>query len=179
MLGSLRALLAGLVDIFLFRRGPDVLPTSTTLLGLVVVVHTALHGYFAASLPETSPYWPFALALNIVFTLAWYFLSLKRANKPERFTQTMTAMYGINALFVPLVMPLAISFMSQPKEQQATSGPLVLLLLALSAWALALNVSILRKAFEWPIGTALGLFLGQNVVWVIIAALLFGAPAKT
>jgi drug/metabolite transporter (DMT)-like permease len=179
MLGSLRALLAGLVDIFLFRRGPDVLPTSTTLLVFVVALHTALNAYFAAKMSETSPNWPFALALSVVFSLAWYYVALKRANKPERFTQTMTAMFGVNVLIVPIVMPLALSFIGQPKEQQSTSGLLALLLLAVSAWAIATNVFIVRKAFEWPVGGAIALFLGQNFVWFIIAAVLFGGPAPT
>jgi hypothetical protein len=179
MLGSLRALLAGLVDIFLFRRGPDVLPTSTTLLALVVALHTALNGYFAAKVSQASPNWPIALALSVAFTLGWYFVALKRANKPERFTQTMTAMFGINALIIPIVTPLALTFMAQPKEQQSTSGFLALVLLGVSVWAIATNVFIVRKAFEWPIGLALALFAGQNIVWVIIAAVLFGNPAPT
>jgi hypothetical protein len=38
MLGVLRALLAGLADIVLLRRGPEVLPTSIALLAIVVAV---------------------------------------------------------------------------------------------------------------------------------------------
>lgn len=177
MLGSLRALLAGLVDIFLFRRGPDVLPTSTTLLALVVALQTALNGYFAAKASQSAPSWPIALALSVAFTLTWYYVALKRANKPERFTQTMTAMFGVNSLIIPIVTPIALSFMSQPKAPQSASGFLMLVLLGVSVWAIATNVYILRKAFEWPIGIALALFVGQNVAWVIIAAVLFGNPA--
>ena len=179
MLGSLRALLAGLVDIFLFRRGPDVLPTSTTLLAILIAVHTALNAWFAARMAETPPNWPIALALSVAFMLAWYYTALKRANKTERFTQTMTAMFGVNVLVVPIVTPMAMSFVSQPKDQQTAPGVLALVLLAVCVWAIAANVSIIRKAFEWPLGVALALFIGQNIAWFIIAAVLFGGPAKT
>lgn len=179
MLANLRALLAGLVDIALLRRGPDVLPTSIVLLAIVVVVHTALNATFALRFASSPPAWPLQLALSVAFTLAWYFVTLKRANKPERFTQTMTAMFGVNALFLPVIMPLALTFAGLAKDQQAASGALVLIILAVSVWAIAINVYIVRSALEWSIPAALGLFIGQAVAWFLVSAVLFGVPAST
>ncbi len=179
MLAVLRALLAGLFDIALFRRGPDVLPTSTTLLGIIIASHVAINAFFLSRTAEAAAFWPIALALQEAFTLGWYFVTLKRAGKPERFTQTMTAMYGIDVLFRPIIMPLALAFMSQPKgEQAAAAGALAIFVLAVCVWVLAINVHIVRAALEWPILRSLGLFLAQNVAWFVIATLLFGVTAS-
>jgi hypothetical protein len=177
MLGVLRALLAGLVDIVLLRRGPDVLPTSTALLAIVVVMHTALYALLISKFSPLPPAWPVALVLSVAFTLGWYFVTLRRANKPERFTQTTTAMYGANLLFLPVVIPLAFVSLGQPKEQQATSSVLVLVIVGVTLWALSVNVHIVRSALEWPILGALGLIIAQNVAWFVVSAVLFGGPA--
>jgi hypothetical protein len=178
MLGVLRALLAGLADIVLLRRGPEVLPTSIALLAIVVAVHTALNAVFAVKYSGSLPAWPVQLVLSVAFTLGWYFVTLRRANKPERFKQTMTAMFGVNALFLPVIMPLALTFAGLPKEQQAGSGALVLIIIAISLWAIAINVHIVRSALEWPMLGALGLFIAQAVAWFVVSAVLFGGSAS-
>lgn len=178
MLGVLRALLVGLVDIILLRRGPDVLPTSTVLLALVIALHTAIYVLIASRMPDGVALWPLILGLSVVFTLGWYYVTLKRARKPERFTQTMTAMYGVNVLFLPVVMPLALEFMSRPKEQQATAGALALVILVVSIWDLVVSVHIVRAALEWPMLGALGLFVAQNLAWIVVSGALFGGLAS-
>jgi hypothetical protein len=184
MLGSLRALLVGLIDIILLRRGPDALPTSQALLALTVGASAAISAFVSAKLAsEAAKAWPVVLALSIAFVLGWYYVTLKRAKKPERFVQTMTAMFGVNALTTPIIVPLLGSFMSQaqnPAAAQApvqTPGPLVLVALVISVWVIAVNVHIVRSALEWTIPAALGFFVAQNLAWFVLSIALFGGGA--
>ena len=62
-----------------------------------------------ADMPPDTP----ARGLSFVNGQGWS-ITLKRAKKPERFTQTMTAMFGVNSLIVPIVMPFAICASSGP-----------------------------------------------------------------
>jgi hypothetical protein len=183
MLGSLRALLVGLIDIILLRRGPDVLPTSQVLLGLTVGASATISALVSVKLAnETNKAWPLVLALSIAFVLGWYYFTLRRARKPERFVQTMTAMFGVNALTTPIIVPLLGSFLSQAQTQAAAQtpqapGPLVLVALVISVWVIAVNVHIVRSALEWSIPAALGLFIAQNLAWFVLSIAIFGGGA--
>ena len=176
MLANLRALLGGLIDIILLRRGPDNLPSSPALLGIVVAVYAAVNALLTAALSQMSAKWPLALGLSIAFTLLWYHVTLNRARKPERFVQTMTAMFGVATLFAPVILPMVSAVVSQSKDADPASAPLALGVLFVCIWAIVINVSILRAALEWPGIGAFGLFVAQNFAWVVLALALFGGP---
>jgi hypothetical protein len=185
MLGSLRALLVGLVEILLFRRGPDALPTSQVLLALTVGASAVTSAVLSLKLAsETPKAWPVALVLSIAFLLGWYFVTLRRANKSERFIQTMTAMFGVNALTTPIIAPLA-AYLSQASQTPVgqtpaqAPGPFVFFAGIVAFWVLAVNVHIVRSALEWSIPAALGLFIAQNLAWVLVSIALFGGGAAS
>jgi hypothetical protein len=183
MLVNLRALFSSVVDIILFRRGPENLPASQTLLAIVValsilvmVVMTVL-----SSLPAGSAL--LEAALRSPVTLIWYFAALALANKRERAQQTLTAIFGVRALFHLLKIPLAaalIPYAIMVKADPTTPPPAALSLIALLVWvwALIVNVRITRAAFECPSFVAILLVVGEFFAFFFIISLLFGLPVQ-
>ena len=106
MLANLRALFGVVIDIILLRRGPESIPVSQVLLAFVVALNVGgsllLGRIDAGSLGQ-------ALAQSLAgcaVLLAWFHAALTLARKRERFLQTMTALFAVNALFLPAVVPL-------------------------------------------------------------------------
>ena len=49
--------------------------------------------------------WPLQLLVGTIVRLLWFQLAFTLANKPERFLQTATAIFGANTLFLPALIP--------------------------------------------------------------------------
>ena len=107
MLGNLRALFGVMIDIALLRRGPENLPTSTALMAIAIAFNLAVSAIMAVVDAERAAPLAAALAVGTAVTLLWLRVALRSRNKRERFVQTITAMFGVNALFVPAMIPLA------------------------------------------------------------------------
>ena len=123
MLANLRALFGGVVDITFFRSGPESLPASQALLAIVVVLFIAVSVVMSAlvSLPVAD-----ALAgavLGSVVMLAWFRAALAIANKRERFLQTCTAIFGVNLVFQPALVPLAGALKPYFEKADPTVAP--------------------------------------------------------
>jgi hypothetical protein len=171
MLANLRALFVVVIDIIRFKGGPENLPMSTALLACVVAAFAAATAIAAAQVATPAQTaWPAELLCGIVVTLAWYQVSLRNAKKRERFVQTMTALFAVRALFMPAVLPMAAVMRTDLAATQTTPLPLALATVVLTLWLLAIEVRIIRTAFEWPTGGALGMVLAQE----FSAALFFG-----
>jgi hypothetical protein len=185
MLANLRALFACLVDIMLLRRGPENLPASTPLLALFVILYVALFGLAYHTLlvpvaPEVPPNWPLQLAAGAVLTLLWWRVAFHLAKKPERFVQTMIAVFATNTLFVP-AMPLAAAlwpYLHEKPGGEQPPGMLVLLTALITTWVLAVLVRIVRSAFEWSWPASIFFAIASNIGPAILLAILFGEPPK-
>ena len=181
MLANLRALFSGVVDIILLRSGPEKLPASQQLLAIVVAL--SILGSVAISavvaLPSTD-----ALLEGIVGStvmLLWFRVALAIANKRERFLQTLTAIFGVNTLFIPVVMPLTGALLPYLEKQDPNTPPpaaLLLITMFVGAWMFAVQLRIVRAAFECTWFVAVLLVVGEFFAAVLIFALLFGGPAK-
>jgi hypothetical protein len=176
MLGLLRALFKALVDIALLRRGPEEVPASPVLLGVVIAIYVGVVLLVAAPFIGSPGRAAAELALSVTFTLLFYRGVLQFARKTERFTQTMTALYGISAVFSPVVLPLVAALAAQAKAQTPPPALLILGILFLCIWGIAITVYILRSALEWPALGAFGVLLAQNLLLLVLSAVLFGAP---
>lgn len=174
MLGLLRALFNALVDILLLRRGPENVPASVALLALVVAVDVAFTLLFASQFPEASRPSPLNLAVSIALTMLTYRVVLGLARKPERFLQTMTAFYGTNAIFSPLVLPMLATFATSAAAK--TQPPMLILigLFLIGVWGIVVGIYILRSATEWTTGPTVAVFIAQNLVLYLIVMSLFG-----
>jgi hypothetical protein len=177
MLANLRALFGVVVDIVLLRRGPEHLPASPALLVVVVALYAGVASLIFSIISTGDDKWPLVVALLIVTRLAWYRVALQMSNKAERFTQTMTAMFALLALFAPLLMPIWNMLATQLEAKQTPSSALTMLLLALRVWLYVLDVRIVRSAFEWPWLAAVIMVLAQEFALILVALALFGNPA--
>jgi hypothetical protein len=182
MLANLRALFGVVVDIILLRRGPEQLPASPLLMTVVVAVNcvvygVAYHSQILPFLPEASSRWPLDMALSTLLTLVWFRVAFKLVHKPERFVQTMIAVFATNTLFLPLELALIgqlLPFILK-KPPVAAPGLLVLAMCIVAVWTLTVLVRIVRLAFEWSWVRSIVFLFAGNIAIAIILSILFGS----
>jgi hypothetical protein len=181
MLANLRALFSGVVDIILLRSGPEKLPASQTL--LAIVVGLSILGSVVMSAVVALPTRNALLegVTGCAVMLLWFRVALALANKRERFQQTMTAIFGVNTLFIPVMVPLLGALLPYLEKQDPNTPPpaaLLLVTMFVGAWAFAVEVRIVRSAFECPWIGAILLVVGEFFAAGFVSMLLFGAPAR-
>lgn len=164
-------------DILRQRAGPEDLPSSPRLQWGAFVLLVGLQGGLGAWLmPQESSILPQAIASGLA-SLAWLAFLLRIFGKPERFTQTATAMLGIACLFAPISIPVIAQVRPDASGMIAFS-PLMLLAFALSLYLIYINGRILRAAIERPLAQCILLFLlGEFVVFALMITLGFGNGA--
>jgi membrane protease YdiL (CAAX protease family) len=115
----------------------------------------------------------------VLIELAWFRIAFQLAAKPERFTQTATAIFAIRTLFLPslALLPALIPYM----EKGATGQPPALtsfLAAFIHVWVFVVMVRIVRSAFEWTWPRSIFFFIAAKVVPIILIALVFGDSQK-
>ena len=181
MLVNLRALLGGFVDIILMRRGPEHLPASVVVLVCTVAVNLAIYAITTVVGPKPPENWLLQLAAASAVSLLWFQLALTLLRKRERFVQTMTAIFGTNAIFLPAMVPLGAAVLPylQKKADDVAAAPpsaLLILFMILGLWQLVVQVRIVHAAFEWPYFASVLFIFGQGFVSLIVFFILFGVP---
>jgi hypothetical protein len=95
------------LDIVLWRRGPQDLPASVTLVWLTVAAYVLVSAVQLLLLDESGIAWFFFLIADPLLLAAWTWLVLKVYGHTERFQQTIAAMFGTGALLgIGLYLPL-------------------------------------------------------------------------
>lgn len=163
-------------DILRLRAGPEDLPTSPRLLWGSFALLLLLQGGLGSWLMTTERnVFGQALASGLI-SLGWLALLLRLFGKPERFTQTATAMLGIACLFAPIGLPVIASIAPEP-GQPVSLSPLALLAFAISLYLTYINARILRAALERPLFQCIVLFLlGEFMVFSLTLVLGIGTP---
>lgn len=174
--------LKNILDICLLRGRVQDLPASTRLLavtGLASVVVNSL------SIPEQNLGIAQILfvALQPVLFGAVIFALLRLRGFPERWVQTMTALYAVDAVFSLLKLPFLSEMMDMMKQGPGAEfrweGVLVLFL---GGWLLLITARILREATEWPLPLAFFASLTALLVVFMLSYLLmplFGFSTQT
>ncbi len=158
-------------QIALLRRGPQDLPASGLLLALAVIAYLAVNCLVASFLPAVSG-WPAHLAIDVAFTLAWYYGLLRVAGHPERNLQTSTAVFGYQAVLTPLL--LVSEYLMRRFAQDTTwQLPVALMWLILVVWVVAANSHIVKAALDWSIGASVGLVILQIIAGQLLLYALF------
>src|SRR3954471_1155068 len=131
------------------RKGPQELPASWFLLALTVIGYWVLR-YTVSALMPPAEHWRLHLLVEVAFTLVWYAVLLRAVGKPERFIQTITAIFGSYLLLMPPWI-IAVHFWQELPEQHALYAPMAILSLAIAIWVIRAESYVLKHALELPI----------------------------
>ena len=175
---SLAADLKALViDLCLLRRGPEDMPYSTALLGLLIGVGVLLDVATGALLGETSDVLPRSLvSTGLVLALCWTALALRGLG--NRYLQTASALLACSIVFSLLILPFAWLSGPAPSPPAQLTPTQVLLgwaMLAIVVWNLVVNAHILRRALDAPFVLGFALALAWAIADWSLGHVLFDA----
>jgi len=163
------------MDIVLWRRGPQDLPTSALLLALTVAVYVTVSVVQLAMLGEDTATWIFFLLVDPLLLLGWVWLVLRIFGRTERFLQTATAVFGASAV-LGLIVYLPMQFLlSVLGKDAASSMAQVFALLLVVAFALVAG-RILKLATETGMVTGIAMALTYFLLVNYLVSLM-GGPA--
>lgn len=165
-------------DIALLRRGPEELPASLFLLLGTVVANFLVNFIVSTLLPPFPGPWHLHLAVDILFTLAWYAVLMRLFARPERFLQTTTAVFGYQTVLAPVWIATAW-LAGRFQQDDAWLIPVAIVGLGMLAWGLAANGRILRSALDQPMPICVSLALLQTIVGQLLLIGLFPSPAAS
>lgn len=164
------------VGILRFRKGPEDVPASRPLLAGVVLGQVLLGLLLLAIPPESqveSPLVVVALELGVI-TLGVLFI-LRMAGFPERFTQTVTAIFGVQLVLAPLVYAarwLLVTYQADPVMQT----PALFISAVIAVWLLVVTARILRSATGYPLFTCVFLVIGLQIATLLVVLGIFPPP---
>jgi hypothetical protein len=147
------------VQIALLRRGPQDLPASTLLLVATVIGYTAVIVVISSLLPPANA-WNSQLLVYVLFTLAWYIGMLRLLGRPERTVQTITAVFGLQAVVSP---PMIVSewLMRRFGQDSDWQLPIAAGSLVLVIWLIAALSHVVKAALEWSTAASVALVILQ------------------
>jgi hypothetical protein len=164
------------MNIIVLRAGPQVLPTSRFLLGLVLVGFALVSavGYgMRYDLRVVSAAVVVELGLLSIFVAA----ILTLYGRAERIMQTLTALVGCGAMLGLVMLPLQVWFVqTELNDQQGPQHVLIVLLFLI--WEVLIRGHIFKHALDR--GLAFGVMLSIAYFWLaleVVRGLLVGLGA--
>jgi len=163
-----------LIDIILFKAGPQDIPAATFLLKLMLLV------YFLTGLLATLLNFNFFTAIEIsiidIFLLILAAVPLLKLQKLDnRILQTLTAIFGALGLFNLISLPFDIWYnllLSGNYEQNLNQLP-SLIMIFLSIWGLAILGHILHHALNINLILAAGISIFYMIFSIFLTSILF------
>lgn len=158
------------------KRGPEDLPVSSGLLAALVLASIVSDVVLLNVIPqplEGHPVVLIAIGLGVMFS--WTALVLRVAGKPERLTQTMTAIFGYQVVMAPVLIFsgwFLVTYQADPTWQTPAVG----LRLIVEIWTLVALARILRSATEWPMFACVMLAVTTELLAYMIITSLFPQP---
>jgi hypothetical protein len=146
-------LLALYLDIAMWRRGPQDVPTVGILLPLTIGAYVLLSILLGEALPSLRAGWWVEVLIDTLFVAAWYWLLLLFAHRRERYRQTATALFGLQiVLAAPTIATLwLLQHLANDKTLQTSVLyviPVLASWLTVLVWALLATAHILRVTLE-------------------------------
>jgi len=137
-----------LIGVLLLRRGPQDLPAGAPALIVTVLAYLAVTAFnLTRGEGHPTPAPVLLLAVGVPLILTWIVLKIR--NLTARWTQTLTALFGSNALLSVVTLPFSLAAGSEP------NAGLALVLLASFFWSFAVDAHIWRQALEISFALAL------------------------
>ena len=96
------------VDIALHRRGPENLPSSSFLFGLLTIVYVIV-SIVATQVAEPLPRAVGMVVFDTALYLAFLWLLLSLRSYPDRFFQTVSAIFGAQTFLTLIGIPILMS----------------------------------------------------------------------
>ncbi len=146
MINSLKTLFNSFLEICLFQRGPQDLPTSGFFLGIVFVISLSV-ALLLNLINLSFQHAVVAVILNFAVVIIITQLILRLYNKPMRFVQTLTAQLGAGIVISVFAVPVVVMLVYAEKHDVSmTTGSLFWL--GLFIWEIAVTAHILRHALS-------------------------------
>ena len=161
------ALIHPFIRICMLRMRPQDLPTSSTLLAVVLVTHTLVGVCVAAVDLRFGP----ALVAGVTDTALMCGLTtalLMLCKLRARAVQTLTALAGAGTVIGFLAFPISL-WLHDAEAAREPSPALMVVLLAVLAWSLAVSGHILRHALSAPF--YVGLLVSVGFYWISVRIL--------
>ncbi len=141
-----------LLAIARLRAGPQDLPYSPGLLGLLIVLTAAINTpVMARYTPQADPL--LQLLLLVAFNAAFIGLILAVRGHWPRFVQTASALFGTDAIISAVALPVLLAIGS-PDQANALAA---LAFVALLIWNIAVVGHIIRSALAIPFAFGIGI----------------------
>jgi len=145
------AYLALLLNICLFKKGPQDIPFSPRIFRLSIIGFSIVsYMLIQISVDSLSALLQVAAELIIVISFAGLILSI--TNKLKRFLQTTSALIGTDALITFIAMPIIATLSLDNNNVLASFA-----MLALMIWSWLVTAHIVRRAIDKPFSFALGI----------------------
>ncbi len=160
-------LILRLAGLLMLRLGPQDLPAGRSALAVTILAYAALTAFNLGRGEGNASPIP-VLILAVVLPLVTVWIVLKVRKHTERWEQTLTALFGTNALLTLLTLPFSLAAGADP------NAALALLLLASFFWSFAVDAHIWRHALEVSFATALLITVLLFVVSLFIITSLTG-----
>jgi len=140
--------------LILFRIGPQDLPASHAALYVAAGLYALVSFLIVSSVDvgiETGAHPLTEVLIELGLLTAFIALWVWIREVPNRFTQTVTAAFGVNAMINLVAWPLLVA--SPPVEEVGSvqAGPLEFLILAVMMWNLMALGHVFRHAFNVPL----------------------------
>ena len=161
-------------QIALLRKGPQDVPAVGLLLLLTAVAYFIVNALMVLLLPLPTGPWLQALALDVVFTLAWYWVLLRTFGRGARFLQTAAAILGYRAVLTPLSLS-SEWLVRRLGDNDTWQLPVSVVYIIVLAWMVAAGGRVLQAALEWPMPACVALVILQFIAgWMLMFGLLPG-----
>jgi hypothetical protein len=161
-------------QIALLRKGPQDLPAVGLLLLLTAVGYFIVNALMVLLLPLPAGPWLWALVLDVLFSLAWYWTLLRVFGRGARFVQTAAAILGYRTVLAPLSLS-SEWLLRRLGENDTWQLPASVVYIIVLAWMLAASGRVLQAALEWPMPACVALVILEFIAgWMLMFAVLPG-----
>jgi len=159
------------LDICLFRKGPQDVPSSWTLLKLTLAAYgISSLMVLLVNVEPAIAFFQILVDLSLLGGMTYGVLNL--LGYEMRFVQTLTALAGTGTLLGLIAWPLVI-WMAQEAAVEGGMGLSSLLFLLLLGWSIAVMAHVLHHALSTSRPMGLLYTLGYLVVSIVVAGWLF------
>lgn len=154
-----------LINIILLRKGPEDLPASISLMFVLAAINLFISIVLASKIHSQT----IAVSLSVVgLFMTYIFIKILLINKPERFTQTFSAMMGVSILIDLISVPIVFPLLNENLNQN------ILFLF----WLLATSLYIwLVVTYGFIVSRALSITLGYGIsisaAYVLVSYMIF------